>query len=71
MIYFGTGINDEFFNALDSGILIAFDELYPEKMDRHVKSVFKEELSRLLHRLRWGKKKEARKKAEKKESKEE
>ena len=71
MIYFGTGINDEFFNALDSGILIAFDELYPDKMDRHVESVFKEELSRLLHRLRWGKKKEARKKAEKKEFKEE
>ena len=29
MIYFGTGINDEFADVLDSGILITFDDLYP------------------------------------------
>ena len=38
MIYFGTGINDEFADVLDSGILIAFEELYPEKIDRHTNS---------------------------------
>ena len=38
MIYFGTGINDEFADVLDSGMLVAFDDIYPEKMDRHVNS---------------------------------
>jgi hypothetical protein len=35
MIYFGTGINDEFGDIYDSGILITFAELYPEKINRH------------------------------------
>ena len=35
MIYFGTGINDEFADVLDSGILITFEEMYPDKIDRH------------------------------------
>ena len=35
MIYFGTGINDEFGDIYDSGILISFAELYPEKINRH------------------------------------
>jgi hypothetical protein len=38
MIYFGTGINDEFADVLDSGILITFDDLYPEKIHRHTNS---------------------------------
>ena len=38
MIYFGTGINDEFADVLDSGILITFDDLYPEKINRHTNS---------------------------------
>lgn len=38
MVYFGTGVNDEFGNVLDSGIMIAFDELYPEKRQRHFDS---------------------------------
>lgn len=38
MIFFGTGINDEFGDIYDSGILITFDELYPEKIDRHSKT---------------------------------
>ena len=38
MIYFGTGINDEFADVLDSGILITFDDLYPEKIYRHTNS---------------------------------
>ena len=32
----GTGINDEFFDAYDTGIMICFDELYAEKRDRHM-----------------------------------
>jgi len=35
MIYFGTGINDEFANVYDSGILITFMDMYPEKRQRH------------------------------------
>jgi len=41
MIYFGTGINDEFADVLDSGILITYEEIYPEKVDRHAKSFLK------------------------------
>ena len=57
MIYLGTGINDEFANIYDSGILIAFDELYPEKKKRHVDSFLKEELNRILAHIRKLKKK--------------
>ena len=31
----GTGINDEFFDAYDTGILVCYDEMYAEKRDRH------------------------------------
>ena len=41
MIYFGTGINDEFADVYDSGILIAFEEMYPEKIERHANSFLK------------------------------
>ena len=33
---FGAGINDEFGNVIEAGILIKFDELHPEKIKRHV-----------------------------------
>ena len=52
MVYLGTGINDEFANIYDSGILIAFDELYPEKKKRHVETFLKEELTRILSIIR-------------------
>ena len=38
MIYFGTGINDEFGDVFDSGILVTFKEMYPEKRKRHLDS---------------------------------
>jgi hypothetical protein len=38
MIFFGTGINDEFGDIYDSGILINFQEMYPEKKKRHVET---------------------------------
>ena len=31
----GTGINDEFFDCYDTGIMVCFDEIYAEKRDRH------------------------------------
>lgn len=38
MVYFGTGINDEFHDVFDSGIMITFEEMYPEKYKRHSES---------------------------------
>ena len=47
MIYFGTGINDEFGDVFDSGILVTFRDLYPEKKKRHSDSFRK-----ILRRIR-------------------
>lgn len=33
---FGAGINDEFGDVIEAGILIKFDEMHPEKVKRHV-----------------------------------
>ena len=41
MVYFGTGINDEFGDVYDSGILVTFLEMYPEKRIRHSDSFVK------------------------------
>ena len=37
----GTGINDEFFDAYDTGILICYDEMYADKRDRHKEPYFR------------------------------
>ena len=37
----GTGINDEFFDAYDTGIMICFDEMYADKRDRHKAPYFR------------------------------
>ena len=50
LAYLGTGVNDEFANVLDSGILVAFDELYPEKKARHVET-FLEEFAKFSKRF--------------------
>ena len=42
MIYFGTGINDEFGDVFDSGILVTFMDMYPEKRQRHSDSFLKQ-----------------------------
>ncbi len=42
MIYFGTGINDEFGDIYDSGIMIKFSDMYPEKRERHSASFSKQ-----------------------------
>ena len=54
MIFFGTGINDEFGDIYDSGILVNFLELYPEKRQRHSDSFSAlgwQNLRKLLKRL--------------------
>ena len=54
MIFFGTGINDEFGDIYDSGILITFGELYPEKINRHSDTFAKigwRNLRKLLNRF--------------------
>lgn len=35
MKMFGTGINDEFFGAYDTGIMVCVDEIYEDKQERH------------------------------------
>ncbi len=64
MKMFGSAINDEFFDAIETGILVCFDEMYADKRDRHKNPYFKqlaekmrrngsvrEELSELTDRL--------------------
>ena len=51
MVFFGTGINDEFGDVYDSGIMVTFRDLYPEKKKRHSESFLKQNLKNLLKRL--------------------
>lgn len=51
MKYLGTGINDEFADVYDSGILVTFDDLYPEKKQRHVDSFLKEGWTRVVQMM--------------------
>jgi hypothetical protein len=54
MDYFGTGINDEFGDVYDSGLMINFEDLYPEKRQRHLDSYLAlgwQHLRKLLRRL--------------------
>ena len=40
MKMFGAAINDEFFDAIETGILIGFEEMYADKRDRHKQPYF-------------------------------
>ena len=51
MIFFGTGINDEFGDVYDSGLLVTFKDLYPDKQKRHLESFLPQNLKKLLRRL--------------------
>ena len=54
MLYFGTGINDEFGDVFDSGMLIDFENLYPEKRKRHADSFLQQglqEVRKILKRF--------------------
>ena len=48
----GTGINDEFFNAYDTGILICYDEMYADKRDRHKEPYFRHLAEKMRIRVR-------------------
>ena len=52
MEYFGTGLNDEFGDVLDSGILIPFKHISPDKIRRHIDTVKPGPLARLRFLLR-------------------
>ena len=49
---FGAGINDEFGDVIEAGILIKFDELHPEKTRRHLALPNFEELRKRLPHIR-------------------
>ena len=49
---FGAGINDEFGDVIEAGILIKFDELHPEKTRRHLNFPNLEDIRRRMRRLR-------------------
>ena len=49
---FGAGINDEFGDVIEAGILIKFDEMHPEKTRRHLSFPNLEELKQRLRHLR-------------------
>lgn len=51
MVYFGTGINDEFGDVYDSGLMVTFKDLYPDKKKRHSESFLKGNLRKLLRRF--------------------
>ena len=52
---FGAGINDEFGDVIEAGILIKFDEMHPEKTRRHLSFTdFEGIRERLRHLLRRG-----------------
>ncbi len=59
MLYFGTGINDEFADVYDSGMLIDFENMYPEKRKRHADSFLQlgwQEVRKILRRFQRKKK---------------
>lgn len=49
---FGAGINDEFGDVIEAGILIKFDEMHPEKTRRHTSFPNLEEIRKRLRKLR-------------------
>jgi hypothetical protein len=56
MVYFGTGINDEFGDVYDSGILVTYKDLYPEKRKRHSDTFLQQNLRKILKRFKRKKK---------------
>ena len=51
MKVFGVGINHEFSEAEETCIMISFDEIYDVKVDRHIKSFFKEKMEKIRERF--------------------
>ena len=51
MKVFGSCINDEFFDAIETGILVNFEEMYAEKRDRHKEPYLKHMAGKLRKRF--------------------
>lgn len=51
MKMFGTAINDEFGDVEETGILIAFDEMYDEKKERHIDSFIRQKIDAIKRRF--------------------
>lgn len=49
MKMFGGAINDDFFDSIETGILIGFDEMYADKRDRHKEPYF-QHLARMIRK---------------------
>ncbi|MBQ9185347.1 MAG: GNAT family N-acetyltransferase [Bacteroidales bacterium] len=52
MKYLGTGINDEFADVYDSGILVSFEDLYPEKKQRYIDTFIRNGWERIKQALK-------------------
>ena len=51
MKIFGSAVNDELSDAIETGLMIHFDEMYPDKRDRHILTFIEKRVPR-LRRLR-------------------
>ena len=51
MKMFGSSINDDFFDSIETGILINFDEMYADKRDRHKEPYLRHLADSIRHRF--------------------
>ena len=51
MKMFGSSVNDEFFDAIETGILVNFDEMYADKRDRHKEPYYKHTAEKIRQRF--------------------
>lgn len=47
MKIFGSAVNDELSDAIETGLMVRFDEIYPEKRDRHILTFLQKRVPRL------------------------
>ena len=48
---FGTAVNDEFGDVEETGILVDFNDIYEDKLARHIDSFIKEQIAKI--KIRW------------------
>lgn len=51
MKMFGSAVNREFSNCVEAGILVCYDEMFPDSRDRHVENALKGKLLRVRQRF--------------------
>ena len=47
MKIFGSAVNDELSDAIETGLMVRFDDVYPDKRDRHIKTFLAKRVKRL------------------------